>query len=77
LNQLKVLTSIYGDHRYRERQKEKMEHYERQVAELSGRVEELMRDKVSLESRNSLLEKVVKLKDETRTDSANAAVRFT
>jgi hypothetical protein len=51
-----------------------MEHYERQVAELSGRVEELMRDKVSLESRNSLLEKVVKLKDETRTDSANAAV---
>ena len=49
--------------RYRERQKEKMADFERQVEELSGRVSALMREKANLESRNSLLERVVQLKD--------------
>jgi hypothetical protein len=51
--------------RYRERQKEKMQDFERQVEELSSRVSALMREKANLESRNSLLERVVQLKDAT------------
>ena len=51
--------------RYRERQKEKMHDFERQVEELSGRVSALLREKANLESRNSLLERVVQLKDST------------
>ena len=54
--------------RYRERQKEKMHDFERQVEELSSRVSTLMREKANLESRNSLLERVVQLKDSS--DSA-------
>ncbi|BDA49573.1 hypothetical protein COCOBI_14-1920 [Coccomyxa sp. Obi] len=50
--------------RYRERQKEKMHDFERQVEQLSEQVTMLMREKASLETRNSLLERVVQLKDE-------------
>ena len=53
--------------RYRERQKEKMHDFERQVEELSSRVSTLMREKANLESRNSLLERVVQLKDASDT----------
>ncbi|KAK9904958.1 hypothetical protein WJX75_006442 [Coccomyxa subellipsoidea] len=50
--------------RYRERQKEKMHDFEKQVEQLSEQVTMLMREKASLETRNSLLERVVQLKDE-------------
>ncbi|CAL8464554.1 g4089 [Coccomyxa elongata] len=50
--------------RYRERQKEKMHDFERQVEQLSEQVTMLMREKATLETRNSLLERVVQLKDE-------------
>ena len=40
-----------------------MHDFERQVEELSSRVSMLMREKANLESRNSLLERVVQLKD--------------
>ncbi|CAL5224700.1 g7427 [Coccomyxa viridis] len=53
--------------RYRERQKEKMHDFERQVEELSSRVSTLMREKANLESRNSLLERVVQLKDSSES----------
>jgi hypothetical protein len=42
-----------------------MQDFERQVEELSSRVSALMREKANLESRNSLLERVVQLKDAT------------
>ena len=42
-----------------------MAEFERQVEELSGRVSSLMEEKRSLESRNSLLERVVQLSQET------------
>ena len=42
-----------------------MHDFERQVEELSSRVSALMREKANLESRNSLLERVVQLKDAT------------
>lgn len=45
-------------------QKEKMHDFERQVELLSKQVDVLMREKANLESRNSLLERVVQLKDE-------------
>lgn len=45
-------------------QKEKMHDFERQVEQLSEQVSILMREKASLETRNSLLERVVQLKDE-------------
>ncbi|KAK9838159.1 hypothetical protein WJX81_005274 [Elliptochloris bilobata] len=56
--------------RYRERQKEKMADFERQVEELSGRVSSLMQEKRSLETRNSLLERVVQLKQETDVEKS-------
>lgn len=46
-----------------------MADFERQVEELSGRVSSLMEEKRSLESRNSLLERVVQLKQETGTET--------
>lgn len=45
-------------------QKEKMHDFERQVEQLSEQVTMLMREKATLETRNSLLERVVQLKDE-------------
>ncbi len=45
-------------------QKEKMHDFERQVEQLSEQVTLLMREKATLETRNSLLERVVQLKDE-------------
>lgn len=44
-----------------------MHDFERQVEELSSRVSMLMREKANLESRNSLLERVVQLKDATES----------
>lgn len=49
-----------------------MEHYEKQVADLTAKVKELMKEKVSLESRNTLLEKVVKLKAADSADSGDS-----
>ncbi|CAL8464699.1 g4234 [Coccomyxa elongata] len=50
--------------RYRLRQKEKLEDYKRQLDELNQKVEQLLEEKVSLENRTQLLEKVVRMKDE-------------
>ena len=50
------------------RAEDKMAEFERQVEELSGRVSSLMQEKLSLETRNSLLERVVQLKQETDSD---------
>lgn len=41
-----------------------MHDFEKQVEQLSEQVSMLMREKASLETRNSLLERVVQLKDE-------------
>ncbi len=46
-----------------------MADFERQVEELSGRVSSLMEEKRTLESRNSLLERVVQLKQDTCTET--------
>jgi len=51
------------------RAEEKMADFERQVEELSGRVSSLMEEKRTLESRNSLLERVVQLKQDTCTET--------
>lgn len=50
-------------------QKEKMHDFEKQVEQLSEQVTMLMREKASLETRNSLLERVVQLKDEQQQHS--------
>ena len=50
------------------RAEDKMAEFERQVEELSGRVSSLMQEKMTLETRNSLLERVVQLKQETDSE---------
>ena len=51
-----------------------MAQFERQVEELSGRVSSLMQEKRSLETRNSLLERVVQLKQETDSERVRRPV---
>ena len=50
-----------------------MAEFERQVEELSGRVSSLMEEKRSLESRNSLLERVVQLSQETGLEKVSCS----
>ena len=53
-----------------------MHDFEKQVEQLSEQVSMLMREKASLETRNSLLERVVQLKDEQQqhTDGREVSI---
>ena len=50
-----------------------MSDFERQVRDLSGQVQRLMRDKANLETRNSLLEHVVRIRDEQQAATGQAS----